>query len=155
MRSREESVGVTSNSSVIDRRLAYGVLRLTMGVNILIHGAGRLFGPGAGAFAAQTGSEFTGTALPQSLVHAFLSALPVGETTLGIIITLGLFTRWALMLGGLLIAALVFGTALRSDWTTVGIQMIYAITYYFLLANVVDDYFSLDNLLRRRLNPSV
>jgi hypothetical protein len=33
--------------------------------------------------------------------------------------------------------------------------LIYAITYYFLLANVVDDYFSLDNLLRRRRNPSV
>jgi thiosulfate dehydrogenase (quinone) large subunit len=155
MSSKEESAGMPSNSSVVDRRLAYGVLRFTMGLNILIHGAGRLFGPGAAAFAAQTGSEFAGTALPQSLVHAFLSALPFAETTLGIIITLGLFTRWALMLGGLLIAALVFGTALRSDWTTVGIQMIYAITYYFLLANVVDDYFSLDNLARRRRNPSV
>ena len=155
MGSKEDSVSVTSNSSVIDRRLAYGVLRLTMGINILIHGVGRVFGPGAGAFAAQTGREFAGTVLPQGLVHAFLSALPVVETTLGILITLGLFTRWALILGGLVIAALVFGTALRSDWTTVGIQLIYAITYYFLLANVVDDYFSLDNLLRRRRNPSV
>lgn len=152
MRSRGESAGVTSNSSVIDRRLAYGVLRLTMGINILIHGAGRLFGPGASAFAAQTGSEFAGTTLPQSLVHAFLVAVPFVETTLGVLIVLGLFTRWALMLGGLLIAAFVFGTALRSDWTTVGIQMIYALTYYFLLAKVDDDYFSLDNLLRRRRN---
>ena len=42
--------------------------------------------------------------------------------------TLGLFTRWALTLGGLLITVLVFGTAMRSDWNTVGVQMIYAIT---------------------------
>jgi thiosulfate dehydrogenase [quinone] large subunit len=61
----------------------------------------------------------------------------------------GLLTRWTLALGGLLIAALVFGTALRSDWSTVGIQMVYAITYYFLLRNLTDDYFSVDTLLAR------
>ena len=53
------------------------------------------------------------------------------------------------MLGGLLIAALVFGTALRGDWTTVGIQMIYAIIYYLLLRNLADNYFSVDTLLTR------
>jgi hypothetical protein len=29
---------------------------------------------------------------------------------------------------------LVFGTALRSDWETLSIQMLYAIIYYLLLA---------------------
>jgi len=51
-----------------------------------------------------------------------------------------------LTFGGLLIAALVFGTAMRSDWNTVGVQMIYAITYYLLLANRSSDRFSLDAL---------
>jgi len=80
--------------------------------------------------------------------------LPFAETILGAFITLGLLTRWALTVGGLLMTALVFGTALRSDWSTVGIQMIYAITYYLLLTNLINDYFSLDNLLRRYRNPS-
>ena len=40
-----------------------------------------------------------------------------------------------------------------SDWSTVGIQMIYAITYYFLLENLVDDYFSVDTLLARYRRP--
>ena len=146
-------MNATTNSSLVDRRLAYGVFRFTLGVNILIHGAGRLFVSGAGTFAAKTTSEFAGTPLPQGLVHAFLTTLPFAEIMLGTLITLGLFTRWALTLGGLLIAALVFGTALRSDWSTVGIQMIYAITYYLLLANLSDDYFSLDAMLRRRLQP--
>jgi hypothetical protein len=44
-----------------------------------------------------------------------LMVLPFAEFVLGDLITLGLFTRWALTLGGLLIAALIFGTALRSD----------------------------------------
>lgn len=136
-------------SSLLDRRLAYGVFRLTLGINTLIHGAGRIFGAGAGAFAAKTASEFAGTPLPGGLVHLFLTVLPVVETMLGLFITVGLLTRWALTLGGLLIAALVFGTALRSDWSTVGVQMIYAITYYLLLTNLDDNHFSVDTLLRR------
>jgi thiosulfate dehydrogenase [quinone] large subunit len=80
------------------------------------------------------------------MVHAFLIVVPFAELVLGVLTTLGLFTRWALALGGLLIAALVFGTAMRSDWNTVGVQMIYAITYYLLLVNRSDNRFSLDDV---------
>jgi thiosulfate dehydrogenase (quinone) large subunit len=141
-------MAATNNPSFTDRRLAYGVFRLTLGINIVIHGVGRLFGPGAGALAKGTSSEFADTPLPHSLVHAFLMVLPFMEGILGAFITFGLLTRWALTLGGLLIAALVFGTALRSDWSTVGIQMIYAITYYLLLTKLADNYFSVDTLLK-------
>jgi thiosulfate dehydrogenase [quinone] large subunit len=137
----------------LDRKLAYGVFRITLGINILVHGAGRILSQGSGAFAAKTAGEFSGTPLPQGLIHIFLVILPAAEAILGVLITLGLLTRWALTLGGLLMAALVFGTALRSDWTTVGIQMVYAIVYYLLLANVADDQISIDALLRRRRNP--
>ncbi len=141
---------MSATAPLLDRKLAYAVFRITLGLNILIHGAGRIFGPGAGAFASKTAGEFTGTVLPHALVHLFLTVLPWAESILGGLITLGLLTRWALTLGGLLIAALVFGTALRSDWNTVGIQMIYAIAYYLLLTNLADDSFSLDRLLWRR-----
>ncbi len=130
----------------LDRQLAYVVFRLTLGINILIHGAGRIFGPGAESFAATTAAEFSKTALPAGMVHAFLIVVPFAELVLGALTTLGLFTRWALTLGGLLITALVFGTAMRSDWTTVGVQMIYAITYYLLLVNRSENRFSLDTL---------
>jgi thiosulfate dehydrogenase (quinone) large subunit len=136
-----------TESPVLDRQLAYAVFRLTLGINILVHGAGRIFGPGAEAFASTTGAEFSKTALPAGLVHAFLVMLPFAELVLGALTTLGLFTRWALTLGGLMIAALVFGTAMRSDWNTVGVQMIYAITYYLLLTNRASNRFSLDALL--------
>jgi thiosulfate dehydrogenase [quinone] large subunit len=121
---------------------------LAWAFNLLVHGAGRLLGPGADAFSTKTTSEFAGSSLPAGLVRAFLTVLPFAEFSLGCLITLGLFTRWALTLGGLLITALIFGTALRSDWTTVGIQMIYAITYYLLMSNRVDNAFSLDALFR-------
>jgi thiosulfate dehydrogenase (quinone) large subunit len=120
-----------TDSTARDRQLAYAVFRLTLGINILVHGAGRIFGPGAEAFASTTAAEFSKTPLPAGLVHAFLFVLPFAELALGILTTLGLFTRWALTLGGLMMTALVFGTAMRSDWNTVGVQMIYAITSIF------------------------
>jgi thiosulfate dehydrogenase [quinone] large subunit len=138
------------DSPTLDRDLAYAVFRLTLGINILVHGAGRIFGPGAEAFATTTAAEFTKTAVPMGLVHAFLIALPFAELVLGVLTTLGLFTRWALTLGGLMMTALVFGTAMRSDWNTVGVQMIYAITYYLLLMNRADNRFSVDALVTAR-----
>lgn len=137
----------TTASKTLDRELAYVVFRLTLGINILVHGAGRIFGPGAEAFASTTSAEFTKTALPAGMVQAFLVVVPFAELALGLLTTLGFFTRWALTLGGLLIAALVFGTAMRSNWTTVGVQMIYAITYYLLLVHRSANRFSLDALL--------
>lgn len=141
---------MNSTTSLFDRRLAYGIFRLTMGVNVLIHGAGRIFGLGVGAFAAGTEKTFSTTALPYGMVHAFLVLLPYAELILGASITLGFLTRWGLTLGGLLMTALVFGTSLRSDWATVGLQMVYALLYYLLLANIGDDYFSLDRLFRKK-----
>jgi hypothetical protein len=42
---------VTAESSAhLDRRLAYIVFRLSLGINLLTHGAGRILGPGADAF---------------------------------------------------------------------------------------------------------
>jgi thiosulfate dehydrogenase [quinone] large subunit len=138
-----------ADSTTLDRQLAYAVFRLTLGINILVHGAGRIFGPGAEAFASTTALEFSKTALPAGMVHTFLLVVPFAELVLGVLTTLGLLTRWALTLGGLLIAALVFGTAMRSDWNTVGVQMIYAVTYYFLLAHRASNRFSLDAVLAK------
>jgi len=152
--SDNHSIRATSNSSSVDRWLAYAVFRFTLGINILVHGVDRVFGVGARGFAAKTSSEFAGTALPHFLVFSFLVFLPFAEAVLGALIIFGLLTRWTLTLGALLIAVLVFGTTLRSDWATAGVQMLYAITYYFLLQNLPDNYLSVDSLLpayRKRL----
>jgi len=143
-------VAFLRSSALSDRPAAYVIFRLSLGINILIHGAGRIFGTGAAAFASKTTGLFAATALPHGLTYAFLAALPYAELILGTMITAGLFTTWALILGGLLINVLIFGTALRADWAIVGIQMIYAMTYYLLLLNVSDNRFSLDSLILRR-----
>ena len=59
------------------------MFRLSSGINLLIHGASRIFGPGVGAFASKKASLFAGTPLPPGLVHAFLMVLPFVEFILG------------------------------------------------------------------------
>ncbi|HEX4004253.1 MAG TPA: DoxX family protein [Candidatus Acidoferrales bacterium] len=132
-----------------DQRMAYGIFRLALGINILIHGVGRIFGPGARGFASKTAEMFVGTPLSHWAVYGFLLALPFIEAALGVLLTLGLFTRWALVAGGLLMVCLIFGTGMRSDWTTVGIQMIYSITYFLLLFYRRYNVLSLDSLVAR------
>jgi len=132
-----------------DRCLAYGIFRLALGINILIHGLGRIFGPGPAGFASKTAEMFATTPLPHWVVYGFLFAVPFIEAALGALLTLGLFTRWALVGGGLLMICLIFGTAMRSDWNTVGIQMIYSITYFLLLMYRRYDAWSVDRLFAR------
>jgi thiosulfate dehydrogenase [quinone] large subunit len=138
--------------ALLDRRLAYLLLRLTLGINILLHGAVRL--PALSAFAEETVQQFADTPLPAVAVRLFGLSLPFLETAIGLLLIVGLWTRWALVAGGLLISALVFGTALRSDWETLSIQMIYGIIYYLLLTGRTYDYFALDTVCTKRLGRS-
>ena len=139
---------IQAEEEALDRALAGGVLRLTLGVNILLHGVTRLHS-GVAGFAAATVGQFSGTPLPEGLVRLFATALPCLESGFGFLIVVGLWTRFALVGGGLLMTALVFGTALRSDWATLGIQMVYAVVYFLLLVFQVHDRFSLDRLVAR------
>jgi thiosulfate dehydrogenase (quinone) large subunit len=143
-------VNDNESSALLDRQLAYLVFRLSLGISILIHGLDRFLGAGTESFASGTAPQFAAVPLPEGMIRAFLVTLPYAESIVGIFVTIGLFTRWALTIGGLLIVALIFGTALRADWPTVGIQMIYSIIYYLLLVNRSDNSFSVDGLIHRR-----
>jgi len=133
-------------SSFSNRAVAFVAFRIVIGTNFFFHGLARMLGGGVEGFASGTTKAFSGTPLPPGLVHAFLSVLPYVELILGLLIFFGLFTRWALVIAQLLIAALIFGTSLRSDWVTVSIQMIYAIALYLALANLDDNHCALDRL---------
>ena len=80
----------------------------------------------------------------------FGAVLPPVETALGLLLLLGLFTRFALIAGGLVMAALVFGTNLAQDWNVAGLQLIYCFLYYYLLAHRREmNLWSLDGWMRR------
>jgi thiosulfate dehydrogenase (quinone) large subunit len=132
---------------LFDRRLAYLMLRFTLGLSILMHGLVRL--PHLSAFADGLAKLFAETPLPAAIVRPFAVGLVFVETIAGLLILLGLWTRWSLLLGALTMAALVFGTALRSDWNTIAIQMLYASIYAALIATREYNAYSLDVLIQR------
>jgi hypothetical protein len=57
--------------------------------------------------------------LPALMVIPFANVLPFGEVTAGALILFGLFTRAGLVLSGLLLVGLTFGTVMLGDAPTV------------------------------------
>lgn len=130
-----------------DKQLAHFLLRLTLGINIGLHGVTRLIG-GASEFANDTMRTFVGSPLPLPAVHAFLIALPWIEASLGVLLLAGFRLRITLVAGSLLMAILTIGTSLRQDWSVAGLQLIYSFVYAWLLAGCSNDCLSLDSFLR-------
>ncbi len=108
------------------------VLRVGLGINMLMHGLVRI--PKLPAFVAKSSAGFVNTLLPEFLTTGFLYVLPFAELTCGLLILLGgQFSKWGYTLGGLIIAALLFGTTLKEDWATAGTQTVYVIAFAYAL----------------------
>ena len=126
------------------REAAYALLRITFGVVFLFNGIGKLMG-GVGSFVGGMNQRFAGK-LPAFLVMPFAYTLPFAELILGALIVFGLFTRLGLVLTGLLLAALTFGTVMLADFGTVAHNTQYALVNFVLLWLVDLNRYSLDEL---------
>jgi thiosulfate dehydrogenase (quinone) large subunit len=141
--------GGASSEVEFDRALACLLLRATLGLNIALHGITRIFLSGVTQFVNATVAQFQNTVLPSWQVRAFATGVPYLELVLGVLLFAGLWTRWALGAGALLMLALIFGTALRSEWNLLFLQMFYSFLYFVLLMCRQYDLFSVDGLLRK------
>jgi len=112
-----------------------------------MHGLVRL--PHLQAFADGLVKMFGDTPLSAMLVRPFGFGLVFVETAVGLLVLLGLWTQEALLVGSAAMAALIFGSALRSEWETVAIQLLYAAIYAALLAAREYNAYSLDAVLWR------
>jgi len=126
-----------------DSSLAYALLRVTLGLNIFMHGTTRLLA-GIGNFVNGMIKMFQNTVLPTAVVAPFGYALPWLEAGLGLLIIIGFRTREALVAGALLMLALTFGTALRQDWDVAGVQLLYSAVYAALIAALRYNSLSVD-----------
>jgi len=131
-----------------DQELALALFRFTLGINFFMHGATRIFGD-LSKFVSGTVKGFEKTILPAPLVELYATGLAFTELTLGALLILGLFTRFSLVVGALVMSSLVFGMGLRQEWNTVGSQMIYAICFFLLLFFHAPNRFSLDGLKKQ------
>lgn len=132
-----------------DAALAYALLRITLGLNICMHGVVR-WASGLGKFSASLMTMFQNSPMPSWTIASFGYALPILETVIGGAILVGFETRRALTTGMILMLLLMFGSSLRQDWQIVGLQLIYSVTYAILLATSRIDCYGVDRMVRGR-----
>ena len=126
--------------------IAYAILRLAFGANIFLHGLSRLLN-GRAAFLAYLTHYFEHAHLiPLGMLPIFGAVLPWVETTLGLLLMLGLFSRFTLIVGALVLTVLVIGTNLAQDWLVAGLQLPYCFIYYYLLVHIDENSLSLDSI---------
>ncbi|MGA0558611.1 DoxX family protein [Larkinella sp. VNQ87] len=113
-------------------QLALLILRLGLGVDLAMHGLVRI--PKLTKFADKLVGDFATTLLPAVLVRGYALALPFVELAIGVLLLVGgRFLVWGGLLGGLTMTSLIFGSALREEWSAVSIQLIHVLAFYLLL----------------------
>jgi thiosulfate dehydrogenase (quinone) large subunit len=148
VRPTDDSEKDGGRTSTTDRRIAYALLRIVFGVDIFFHGLSRLVGDHA-AFLAYLSQQMAKAPLPKSILPPFAAALPWTEAIIGLLLLLGLFTRFALVAGSLEMIALMAGITLAQNWDVAGIQLIYCAIYFVLLTHRGRNFYSLDTLIAK------
>lgn len=127
---------------------AYTLLRIVVGVNYFNHGFTRMGNiPGFIDSMVQT---MQGSWIPEALVRINAALVPPVELVVGLLITIGLFTRNALIACFILMIVLMYGVTIIQNWDTAGSQLIYNITLFILLAGLGFNTVSIDHWLRRK-----
>jgi thiosulfate dehydrogenase [quinone] large subunit len=137
-----------SNEASSGRVLGYLVLRLCLGLNLMVHGIARIFFGNFQPYVAFFMKGFVGGPLPLGLVREFLVVLPFVELLLGLLVLIGLATRYSLLACGLVMFFLLFGTCLMQNWNAAQIQMLYTFLITYMLMNIEWNRWSLDRLLQ-------
>jgi thiosulfate dehydrogenase (quinone) large subunit len=126
--------------------IAFFLLRVGLGLNILLHGLVRL-GNARALFVNAIIREFEETSLPASVIKMTGNILPYLETTVGLMLVFGMATEGSLIAGCTLIFILLIGKSMVTDWATVTFQMIYILIYCILLFYLKYNTISVDATL--------
>jgi thiosulfate dehydrogenase (quinone) large subunit len=130
------------------REIGYALMRITYGAVFLFYGIGK-FKMGVGNFVNGMLQQFAGK-LPVFMVSSFAYVIPFVETISGILILIGLMTRWALVLSGLLLLGLTFGVVYLGQPQLVANNLIYVLLNFVLLWCVHLNRYSLDSFWERK-----
>ena len=118
----------------VEQRHAYVLLRVLTGLDFFGHGFARIFtGTHLSGFAQGMVKSMAASPLPPSLTLATGYVIPWVELLVGILLLLGLFTRFALTIAFLLMFVLMFGITMKQDWATAGSQLVYGLVLFVLL----------------------
>jgi thiosulfate dehydrogenase [quinone] large subunit len=137
-----KKTGLMKNNAIV-----FFLLRLAAGASMFGHGLVRL--PKLSGFSAWMVKGFEHSMLPGWLVVPFSFALPIAEFLIGLLLLLGLFTRTALIAGGIVMAMLIFGSAMIESWEPITSQLVHAAFFAVLLAFIPHNVIAVDHLLKK------
>ncbi|RAJ76522.1 thiosulfate dehydrogenase [quinone] large subunit [Chitinophaga dinghuensis] len=125
----------------------YLLLRFAIAASMLGHGLVRL--PKLNGFSAWMVQSFEKSMLPHALVLPFSYVLPIAEFIIGLLLLVGLGTRIALIAGGIVMATLIFGSALIESWDYITGQLVHAAFFAILLQYINSNSYSLDKVFNK------
>lgn len=128
------------------KNVAYALLRITIGINLLAHGMVRI--PKISSFKEWMVDFYKDSLLPSAITGTFATTLPFVEFAIGALLILGLFTYRTSIAGAILIMLLIFGAAMVEQWEWVGFQMIYALFFFYLIGNYEHNTITIKNLIK-------
>lgn len=133
-----------------DRDLRFGalLLRLLIGLLLLVAGINKLIV--YRDVVERISSGFAEAWIPEPLVVGFVMVLPIAEVLLGLLLTVGLWTRPALYLTGLLLIVLNFGLLARGDTAGAAKNVPYVIVIFLDTILLSYNTYSLDALLYKQ-----
>jgi thiosulfate dehydrogenase (quinone) large subunit len=123
-----------STTGIREQQQAYVLFRVLTGLDFFGHGFARIFtGSHLSGFAQGIVKSMASTPLPPSLTLASGYVIPCVELLIGILLLLGLFTRYTLILAFLLMFVLMFGITLKQEWNIAMQQLMYGLVLFLLL----------------------
>jgi thiosulfate dehydrogenase (quinone) large subunit len=127
--------------------LGHALLRIGLGLAFIAHGLARI--GILSAFAESMKGMFAKRMLPEVLVVITAYATPPVELIVGIALLLGLFLRPALVIAGIEMWVLMFGSILIQKFDIALIQLVYLTLLALLTATLRYDRLSIDGWRHR------
>ena len=127
------------------------LMRLSLGVLFFFAALGKFTAPGGiGGVAQKMQESFANTWLPGFLLAPYVHVLPFLELAVGMLLLLGLCTRWTFFLSGLLLVSLAFGMMVQQQHAVVGTNLTYVLMATAgVLLSARDNPVSLDGIIAR------
>jgi thiosulfate dehydrogenase [quinone] large subunit len=92
--------------------------------------------------------NFEKSMIPKFMILPFSYALPVAEFLIGLLLILGIFTKPALIAGGVVMIFLLSGTGMIENWEAIPSQLIHIAFFAILLSSIEYNSYSIDNFLK-------
>lgn len=131
-----------------DVAIAYLLLRVLIGVNYFNHGFTRIFS--IPAFAEGIVKALENSYFPEFLVRINSYFVPPVELIVGILLTIGLFTRGALIATFILMIILKLGVTSVQNWDAATSMLSYGLVLFILLAGAGFNLYSIDHWRQRQ-----